>query len=165
MNENCNNEIYNLEGAENLGGMKEIKRLPGMSDNAPEISWGDSFAEWTEHKRMRYAMRLASAMNHAADVCQKERDKVIELASIQEKQLEQLKVEHNKFVHVVNQKLAKENSDKQELYQKIVDLTNSNSKQGKALQAACNLFDGPCGQNVGAKEVRMIEAIRKLCGN
>ncbi len=67
-------------------GMKriEVVELP------PKIKWGDDFLAWSDEKKIAYLTKFGEAMNHAADVIQKERDALGEMVEEKEKRILQL---------------------------------------------------------------------------
>jgi len=59
--------------------MIEVKELnlpeePGM---APQINWGDDFNDFDDMKKIIYLKKLCSALNHATDLIQKERNQLL----------------------------------------------------------------------------------------
>jgi hypothetical protein len=104
-----------------LGDLKRIKRLPGMRSKAPPIKWGADYQKLSLRRRLRYAENIASAMNHAADVIQTERQGLIEVARQQEKQIKQLAAELKNQGEIINSELTRANEEKQELLKKIVE--------------------------------------------
>jgi len=104
-----------------FGGMRKIERLPRMERTPPDISWGREFESWPERMQLSYAKRLASTMNHAADILQGERNALIEVCERQERQIVSLReqLEHqNSMTHAQLQRVG---AEKQPLYQQIVD--------------------------------------------
>jgi hypothetical protein len=113
-------DIESLEGG--LGELKEIKRLPQMHRNAPQIRWGQEYLAWPVEKRLDFAEKLASSMNHAADILQQERNKLLEVV---EKQKEQLKMNVESYMsqgRLIHKELGTADAEKQVLYQEIVSL-------------------------------------------
>jgi hypothetical protein len=104
-----------------LGELKEIKRYPGMGQ-AHRISWGKDYMAWPIEKRLDYAEKLAASMNHAADVLQQERNKLLVVVANQDAQL---KSNANSYVgqgNLMHKELASADAEKQVLYQEIVQL-------------------------------------------
>lgn len=56
----------------------------------PKIKWGEDFQKWDDSKKLSYLMKFAEAMNHAADIIQKERDELGALVERKEQQLLQM---------------------------------------------------------------------------
>lgn len=117
-----------------MGDLKKIVRLPRMEKCAPTIRWGNEYMSWSLQKRLSYAERLASAMNHAADVLQQERNKLIELAKEQEKQLEENVKKYTAQGEVLHKELSSIDEEKQKLYYQIVELTKQTNKQSKRIK-------------------------------
>jgi hypothetical protein len=113
---------------EGMGELKEIKRLPQMQKRAPNIQWGAEYKAWPLPRRLKYAERLASSMNHAADVLQTERNKLLEVVAHQEAQLKANTKAYVGQGEVMHKELGDADAEKQELYKKIVAL----KKQVKA---------------------------------
>lgn len=115
------NDPANLE-PDGLGELKSIKRIPGMLKHAPTIRWGDDYHAKPVEERLKYAEKLASSMNHAADILQTERNKVIEVAHIQEEQIRQLQRQVTQQNELTQQIVARANTEKQQLNKTIVDV-------------------------------------------
>jgi len=107
--------------ADGLGELKKIQRLPSMRKVAPNITWGEDYLAWPLERRLRYAERLASTMNHAADELQKDRNRVIDAALHQEAQLTAAKEEISRLQVVMNQELAACNAREQTLATELVN--------------------------------------------
>jgi hypothetical protein len=59
--------------------MLKVKELnlpeePGM---APQINWGEDFNNFDDIKKIIYLKKLCSALNHSADLIQKERNQLL----------------------------------------------------------------------------------------
>ena len=61
-----------------------------VAERPPKIKWGDTFHSWPDQKKIKYLMKFAEAMNHAAYMVQKERDELGKLAELKEEQLMQM---------------------------------------------------------------------------
>jgi len=57
---------------------KEDLNLPEAPAQAPQIDWGEDFKAWDIKQQNRYLKRLCSALNHATDNIQKERNIALE---------------------------------------------------------------------------------------
>lgn len=102
-----------------LGDLKSIKRLPQMQKDPPKIKWGKEYLSWPDKRKLFYAERLACSMNHAADILQKERDKIIKISIHLEKQVEQLKQSYDQQVDLMHKKMVDFNAEKQKLFREI----------------------------------------------
>lgn len=116
------NKYPNLNPPEGpMGDLKEIKHLPGM-DNTHQISWGDEYKSWPVEKRLEYAEKLASSMNHAADILQKERDELIKTMVQQDLKLKANVKSYLNQGELMHKELGAADAEKQVLYQEIVSL-------------------------------------------
>jgi len=122
-----------------LGDLKSIKRHPQMKIVAPTIKWGKDYKKWPIEKRLRYAERLASTMNHAADVLQTERNEQNVTIATLEKQLAQQETAGTTTHEMMRGQLGRDNEEKQKLGLQIVELTKANKKLRRT---AC---ESPCG--------------------
>lgn len=125
-----------------LGDLKEIHRYPGMGQ-AHKISWGKDYLAWPIEKRLDYAEKLAASMNHAADVLQQERNKLLNVVAHQEAQLKSNAKSYLSQGDLMHKELGSADAEKQVLYQEIVQL----KVQIKNLQA------------------QVVELTRKLAGS
>jgi hypothetical protein len=96
--------------------------LPKAPAQAPQIDWGEDFLEWPIDQQNRYLKRLCSALNHATDNIQKERDnlidechKMLELVKDAEKSVEIQK-------NIVYRAITNHNEEKQELIKRLQEL-------------------------------------------
>ena len=105
-----------------LGELKSIKRISGMKAIAPKIRWGDEYNAWPVDRRLDYAERLASAMNHAADVLQQERGKLLDVAKHQETLLEDGVAKYLAQGELMHRELGRANEQQQQLNRLIVQL-------------------------------------------
>lgn len=127
-----------------FGNMKEIKRLPQMRRIAPKIRWGDIYRGkefdldkkrfWDDRDRLKFAERLASSMNHAADVLQTERNKLLEVLAHQEKQLKENAKAYAGQGDLMHAELGNADAEKQKLYRQIVALTKQVKEQAKRIK-------------------------------
>lgn len=127
-----------------LGDLKSIKRLPSMRANAPKISWGGEYRAWPVERRLHYAERLASTMNHAADVLQTERNAMIEVANSQEVKLKHAAKVYAALGETMHTELANADAEKQKLYTQIVSLQRDIKearRRAKQREAACGNHD------------------------
>ncbi len=122
-----------------LGDLKEIKRLPQMKSPAPQIRWGEEYKSWPVERRLSYAERLASSMNHAADLLQTERNKLLEVVKRQEEQLKQATEKYVEQGQVMHRELGAQDAEKQQLYAQIVELT------AKVKELTTHRFCASCG--------------------
>jgi hypothetical protein len=107
-----------------LGDLKSIRRTPEMATGGlvPRIRWGDEYQSWPIEKRLSYAERLASSMNHAADILQQERDKLIAVVQHQEAQLRENVAKYLEQGALLHRELGAAGAREQELATLVVQL-------------------------------------------
>jgi len=105
-----------------LGDLKEIKPIRGIRERAPQIRWGNEYMAWPIEKRLDYAEKLASSMNHAADILQQERAKMLVLIQNQEAQLKSNAVAYGNQGQLMHKELTSADAAKQKLLQENLDL-------------------------------------------
>jgi hypothetical protein len=103
-------------------GFAKLQPINGMRCIAPKISWGGEYDAWPIEKRLRYAERLASAMNHAADLLQQERNKLLEIAQHHEVQLKAAIHRYNEASDLLQRQVTLHNAEEQKLHRTIVEL-------------------------------------------
>ena len=130
-----------------LGDLKEIKRISGMKKVAPKISWGKQYRSWPIEKRLDFAERLASAMNHAADVLQTERHGLIEVCAKQEEQIKEKTRQHDDLHRSMVKQLTEFNTERQKLNQIIVELDMSARETNRELKRLKKLLEAGDGDN------------------
>jgi len=94
-----------------------IKRIPSMNKHPPQIAWGAEYRKWPIGKRLSYAERLASSMNHAADVLQQERKALSDICKQMEQQIKAHIQRYAEQGALMTRQVNKANEEKQELYQ------------------------------------------------
>lgn len=99
-----------------IGRFKDIDlKFISKGGRVKMISWGEDYKEWTLEKRLEYAEALASAMNDACDLIQKERNQYLkEKLELQAALLECDKNLSTQRLNNINS-ITKSNADKQEL--------------------------------------------------
>jgi len=115
-----------------------LKRLPGTTV-APRIKWGEQYNALPIEERCKRAERVADAMNHAADVAQKQWFEMLETLAHKEKQIEQAQPQVESMREVLHHQLTRGNDEKAELERDIIALRKENRelhKQIKQLEAA-----------------------------
>jgi len=133
------NNMRKAETAELLeaGDMKEIKTIPGMQKIAPNISWGEEFEKQPIEWRVGRAKRVASAMNHAADILQQERNKLIEVGKAQEQKIIQLTHQYAAQGDLMHKQLQVENAKQQKLNTQLVEQMQEIKELKRLLKATC----------------------------
>ncbi len=101
-----------------------FKRLDdtAIEQHPPKIKWGQLYRDMNTDAKIRYLERLASAMNHAADKIQSERDALIQLCEKKEKQLLSMShaVEQNNAM--LQSEVTRMNGERQEMLREIARL-------------------------------------------
>lgn len=103
------------------------------SGNVPMIKFGDDFEKWNDERKINYLKRLASSMNHAADLMQKERN--LALASLKEMKTVLEAIQENLEIQkkIVVNNLTADNAEKQELFLRIQDLERIGREKDKVI--------------------------------
>jgi seryl-tRNA synthetase len=123
-----------------LGDLKSIRRTPQMKANAPQIAWGDEYKSWPIEKRLSYAERLASSMNHAAAVLQDERDRLSDVCHAQQVKVEQAAEQYLKQGDQMHEELARADAEKQILYAEIDEAKKTIKRLRLVCQAARSML-------------------------
>jgi hypothetical protein len=96
----------------------------------PRIKWGELYKNFNEAEKVEYLEKIASAMNHAAYQVQLERDELLKLCELKEKQIHQLGHDMRNNNGMIQSEIMKVNDERQafnkhvaELNQQIKDLT------------------------------------------
>lgn len=95
-----------------------------VDNKAPRIKWGDKYQKKSDADKILYLQRLASTMNHAAYLIQNERNELLELMQLKEKQLEAMAANLDANNNMIQQQITKMNANKQEYHKRIASLNN-----------------------------------------
>lgn len=112
---NGKEEDFIGEGFERLD--KEL-----MVANPPRIAWGKKYETKTDVEKISYLEKLASSMNHAAFIIQNERNDLLELMAIKEKQVVTMAANLDANNNMIQQQVTKMNAEKQEYFKTIAAL-------------------------------------------
>jgi len=117
-------------------GFKALHPALNGKRQAPMIAWGPEYAAWPADRKINYLEKLASSMNHAADVMQKERNRALARIAALDKRLaatgaREIRILHDRFQDF--------NASRQSLFAKIVTLEATIARQTKQLK---ELVDG-----------------------
>jgi hypothetical protein len=121
--------------------IKKIKiedlNLPLAPAQAPQIDWGEDFLNWDFDKQNRYLKRLCSALNHATDNIQKERNDALD--KLHEMQANLENADNNVSVQkdIVIRAITSHNAEKQELIKRLQEL----EKEVKFKQELIDLYE------------------------
>jgi len=96
--------------------------LNGKQIRTPQIAWGHEYKAWPDRRKIIYLEKLASSMNHAADVLQQERNRGHEVIEHLKKQLKASTERHAKEIAVLHQRFQDFNEGRQVLLRKNVEL-------------------------------------------
>jgi predicted nucleic acid-binding Zn-ribbon protein len=100
---------------------KGFKRVP-VIERPPKVKWGKKFNQWDIRKQNDYLKRFAESMSHAADVIQKERNKLGKLADIKEDQLMQMQAMLDANNRMLQAEITKMNDYRQQAQQHAAKL-------------------------------------------
>ena len=106
-------EIY-----DHADGLKRIEAV----ELPPKIKWGDEFLSWTPEKKLQYLMKFAEAMNHAADVIQRERNLLGELVEKKEEQLQQMQSMLDANNQMLQQEITRMNEERNKTNKYVAQL-------------------------------------------
>ena len=80
---------------------------------APKILWGRPYQMWGADRKVSYLEGLAYALNHACDVIQKERDELLKLCGLKERQLMANQAQVAESQSTLHTEIQKLNEDRQ----------------------------------------------------
>jgi Skp family chaperone for outer membrane proteins len=126
-----------------LGDLKSIKRVNGMAAaaNVPQISWGPDYMSWPLKRRLRFAERLASSMNHAADLLQKERNALLDIKAKLERQLKHSEKKYLEQGELFHSEVTRAGEREQAALRDLVE-TKRSLKEALARLKALEVDDG-----------------------
>ena len=112
-------------------GFKEVEHF---KKDPPMIKWGMVYRnKMDDGEKIKYLEKLASAMNHAADLIQKERDELMEICEKKEEQIKSLDKSLQQNNTMIQGEINRANQKQQEsnriiagLNQKIRELEGGN---------------------------------------
>ena len=102
-----------------------FQKIGPIEARPPKVAWGNKFKSWATEKQIAWLMKFAEAMNHAADLLQKERDELNTLCDKKEKQVSKLTEMMHQNNMMLQQEVTKFNEQRQEYNAEIARL-NSN---------------------------------------
>lgn len=121
--------------------MKIIKEkdlhLPPAPAMAPQIDWGQDFLDWDSEQQNRYLRRLCSALNHAADLIQKERNELLVELNRLKKGIEDANAAVEVRKNTLFKVITDHNAEKQELIKRLQELEVEN----KSLKVECKKYE------------------------
>lgn len=109
------------------------KMFKRHSKSAELIQFGEEFEKRPDKEKIKYLIKLASSLNHAAVTIQGERNKLNDLLFLKESQLVNCKKDRERDQIIIHRQLGKENEIKnaqmdeiQKLHAKIARLKDGN---------------------------------------
>ena len=129
------NDIKEIEEKKENDLLKKEKHPAGngSAHKIPMIAFGDDYRKWDDKHKISYLEKLASSMNHAADVMQTERN----LAMNSLKQVQEFLVsagaELEAQKNLLITQITTDNAEKQETALIIQDLQKENRRMSKLL--------------------------------
>jgi hypothetical protein len=103
---------------------KEDLNLPDAPAQAPQIDWGEDFKSWDLKQQNRYLKRLCSALNHAADTIQNERNDALKECHRLSASVENADKATSIQKAIVIKAITEHNGEKQKLINRIQELEN-----------------------------------------
>lgn len=109
--------------------MIKVERLKLPDSAAPQIDFGQDFEEFDTERKIRYLKKLSSAMNHAADLIQRERDQLLKdiVVAVESVQNAENAVTIQK--DIVVRSITSHNAEKQDLIKRIQELETEGKVQ------------------------------------
>ena len=106
-----------------------IEGFEKLDDNlldrkAPRIKFLKGFDEKEDIQKIDYLKRLASTMNHAAKLISNERDELVKLMILKERQLEQMSLQLQQNSTTVQDQVLRMNAQKQHFSAEVSRLTS-----------------------------------------
>jgi hypothetical protein len=115
--------------------MIKVEKLKLPEGAIPQIDFGKEFEEDFDDKRkIRYLKKLSSAMNHAADVIQKERDELLYQLQVAVKSVEHADEAVAIQKDIVIKAITNHNAEKQNLIKRIQELETEAKVQDKLIK-------------------------------
>jgi hypothetical protein len=114
-------------------GLKELDFEGITAPRARMINFGEEFHKWDDKHKIEFLKKLASSMNHAADIMQQERNKLLEKVDVVQRQLEN--AEKNLLIqkNIVLKAITDNNKAKDEYIQLIQKLEGTVRDQEKKI--------------------------------
>uniref|UniRef100_A0A6M3JX88 Uncharacterized protein n=1 Tax=viral metagenome TaxID=1070528 RepID=A0A6M3JX88_9ZZZZ len=93
-----------------------------ITDRPPKIQWGILYKAFNPTEKIEYLEKLASSMNHAAYLIQEERNSLLKLCDMKDKQVNAMKVSMQQNMDMLQSEVTKMNEDKRESNKAVADL-------------------------------------------
>lgn len=105
-----------------------------LTEKAPQIQFGEDFEDWDSDKKIRYLKRLASTMNHAADMMQNERNELLAKVKVLKAQLASSEQNLTITKDIMRNALTSNNTSKDEFATRIHELEYITKTQDKVIE-------------------------------
>jgi len=93
-----------------------------ITGRPPKIQWGMLYKAFNPTEKIEYLEKLASSMNHAAYLIQEERNSLLKLCDMKDKQVNAMKVSMQQNMDMLQSEVTKMNEDKRQSNKAIADL-------------------------------------------
>lgn len=100
----------------------EELNLPEGPAKIPQIDWGQDFENFDKDHKIRYLKRLCSALNHAADTIQNERNDALKKIGELLRQLENAEKSVEIQKDIMHRAITANNEEKQQMIQRLQEL-------------------------------------------
>lgn len=114
--------------------MIKVEKLKMPDTPAPQIDFGQDFEDFDDARKIRYLKKLSSAMNHAADVIQQERNQLLKDMAVALKSVENADQAVAIQKDIVVRAITAHNSEKQDLIKRIQELETEAKVQDKLIK-------------------------------
>ena len=114
--------------------MIKVEKLKMPKTPAPQIDFGKDFEEFDDKRKIRYLKKLSSAMNHAADIIQKERDTLLQEIQVFMKAADHADQAVGIQKDIVVKAITNHNAEKQDLIKRIQELETEAKVQDKLIK-------------------------------
>ena len=119
-------------------GFKKLEPINRPQIIEPKIKWGSDYNNWSMRRKIKYLEKLATSMNNAADILQKERNALQKILINKEEIIKELHRKFTEQTQLLNERLTIFNQEKQNLYARIEDLDQENGKLKRAIRELKN---------------------------
>ena len=96
--------------------------LPEKPGLAPQINWGQDFENFDDKRKIIYLKKLCSALNHAADLIQQERDELLKKCHSLNEQLKNSDNSVSIRKDIYTKAITDHNEEKQNLIKRLQEL-------------------------------------------
>lgn len=93
-----------------------------ITGKPPKIQWGMLYKAFNPTEKIEYLEKLAASMNHAAHLIQEERNGLLKICDMKDKQVESMKAAMQQNMDMLQSEVTKMNEDKRQSNKAIADL-------------------------------------------